>query len=163
MSQIEIHRCIGQLAQILSARGLQLACAESCTGGWIAKVCTDLAGSSKWFERGFVTYSNEAKMEMLGVEYEILEKFGAVSESVAQQMARGACHSSHAQLAVAVTGIAGPDGGTPEKPVGTVCFAWCLPEEILSSETVWFKGDRDSIRQQTVHHVLSGLVARLNQ
>jgi nicotinamide-nucleotide amidase len=161
MSQSEIQRCVDQLAASLSDLGLRFASAESCTGGWIAKCCTDKAGSSSWFDRGLVTYSNEAKMEMLGVKLEALERFGAVSEAVACQMAAGACHSSNAQVAAAVTGIAGPGGGTPEKPVGTVCFAWCLPENQQFSETVCFAGNRDSIRRQSVHHALAGLVSRL--
>jgi nicotinamide-nucleotide amidase len=150
----------GELATKLTARGWKLSTAESCTGGWIAKCCTDLAGSSGWFERGFVTYSNEAKREMLRVDAASLEQRGAVSREVALQMADGARRSARAQIAVAVTGIAGPDGGTTDKPVGIVWFAWSLPGR-SEAERLCFEGDRDAVRRQTVASALQGLIDRL--
>lgn len=147
-----------QLAGLLLQRGLRLATAESCTGGLIAATCTDLAGSSEWFERGLVTYSNEAKTEMLGVDPALIATHGAVSEPVARAMAAGALVHSRAQVSVAVTGIAGPGGGSDTKPVGTVWFAWGLPGGVRS-EVQRFDGDRAAVRQATVRHAL----ARLNQ
>lgn len=146
------------LAAELKAHGRRLVTAESCTGGWVAKVCTDLPGSSEWFERGFITYSNEAKRELLGVPAVTLERYGAVSEAVAKSMAEGALSRSSADYAAAVTGIAGPDGGSPEKPVGTVCFGWAGPDSALITETCLFSGDREAVRRQTVAHVLRGLL-----
>jgi nicotinamide-nucleotide amidase len=125
-NDIELEALARQVAQALLARQLKLATAESCTGGLIAGVCTAIAGSSAWLERGFVTYSNEAKTEMLGVDAALIAQHGAVSEPVARAMAEGALARSHAQVAVAVTGIAGPDGGSPSKPVGTVWFGWAF-------------------------------------
>ena len=161
------------LAQALMQHGWMLATAESCTGGLIAARCTDLAGSSDWFERGFVTYSNEAKHELLGVDLALITEHGAVSEAVAQAMALGALRHSQAQVAVAVTGIAGPTGGSADKPVGTVWFAWALPSDTgptLGAETAWvktecqrFDGDRAAVRAATVHHALDTLVRWLNQ
>lgn len=145
----------------LKAQGRTLALAESCTGGWIAKCCTDLAGSSAWFEAGFVTYSNRAKSEALGVRAASLQRYGAVSEIVAAEMARGARSAAHADWAISVTGIAGPDGGSPDKPVGTVCFGWVGPDDEPETETCRFDGDRDEVRRQTVAHALDGLLARL--
>ena len=152
---------VEQLSAILLARGWRLACAESCTGGWICKYCTDLAGSSAWFDRGYVTYSDGAKRDMLDVQAATLERHGAVSEAVARQMALGALRRSAAEAALAVTGIAGPDGGSVQKPVGTVWFAWVLQGTEASSECVCFTGDRDSVRRQTVRHALQGLLNRL--
>lgn len=149
------------VAAELKAHGRMLALAESCTGGWIAKVCTDLAGSSAWFERGLVTYSNLAKSEELGVSPALLQRYGAVSEVVAAAMARGARAAAHADWAIAVTGIAGPDGGSPDKPVGTVCFGWVGPDDEPETETCLFAGDRDAVRRQTVGHALDGLLERL--
>ena len=161
------------LAQALMQHGWMLATAESCTGGLIAARCTDLAGSSDWFERGFVTYSNEAKHELLGVDMALIAEHGAVSAAVAQAMALGALRHSQAQVAVAVTGIAGPTGGSADKPVGTVWFAWALPSDTgptLGAETAWvktecqrFDGDRAAVRAATVHHALDTLVRWLNQ
>lgn len=151
------------LAAELKAHGRRLVTAESCTGGWIAKVCTDLAGSSDWFERGLVTYSNDAKMSLLGVRAADLHRFGAVSEEVAAAMAMGAVRNSDADYAVSVSGIAGPGGGSPEKPVGTVCFGWALSDDTAESETCLFAGDRDAIRRQSVAHALDGLLARLGR
>ena len=151
---------VSELATKLTAMGWKLSTAESCTGGWIAKCCTDLAGSSGWFERGFVTYSNEAKREMLRVDDASLEQQGAVSREVALQMADGARRSAGTRIAVAVTGIAGPDGGTTDKPLGTVWFAWSLAGR-SEAEMLRFKGDRDAVRRQTVAHALQGLIDRL--
>ncbi len=149
------------LAVRLKAGGRKLATAESCTGGWIAKVCTDLPGSSAWFECGLVTYSNRAKHQQLRVSAASLQQFGAVSEIVAAEMARGAREAGHADWAVSVSGIAGPDGGTPDKPVGTVCFGWVGPVDEPETETCLFYGGRDEIRRQTVAHALQGLLDRL--
>jgi len=149
------------VAAALKAQGRTLALAESCTGGWIAKCCTDLPGSSAWFEAGFVTYSNRAKSESLGVRAASLRRYGAVSEIVAAEMARGARDAAHADWAISVTGIAGPDGGTPDKPVGTVCFGWVGPDDEPETETCLFAGDRDEVRRQTVAHALDGLLSRL--
>lgn len=149
-----------QLARALQQRGWMMATAESCTGGMIAARCTDLAGSSLWFERGFVTYSNAAKTELLGVPANMIVQDGAVSESVARAMASGAVAHAQAQVSVAVTGIAGPSGGSPDKPVGTVWFAWQVDGR-LSSELRRFAGDRASVREATVVHALQGLLQRL--
>jgi len=153
------HLCI-QLADALRARGLMLATAESCTGGLIAGACTDLSGSSDWFERGFVTYSNAAKTELLGVPAALIDAHGAVSEPVARAMAEGAVAHSHARLSVAVTGVAGPTGGSADKPVGTVWFGWCVNGS-THSECQRFDGDRAAVRAATVRHALAGLLARL--
>lgn len=149
-----------QLAQALQSRGWMMATAESCTGGMIAARCTDLSGSSQWFERGFVTYSNEAKSEMLGVPAALIAQHGAVSEAVACAMAQGALQHAHAQLSVAVTGIAGPTGGSADKPVGTVWFAWCVNGH-TSSERRLFEGGRTAVREATVLHALRGLLTRI--
>ncbi|MDB5744101.1 MAG: CinA domain protein [Polaromonas sp.] len=148
------------LAEILQQKGWWLATAESCTGGMIAAACTDLAGSSNWFERGFVTYSNEAKTELLGIAAALIREHGAVSEEVARAMAAGAIGHSRAQVAVAVTGVAGPGGGSPAKPVGTVWFGWATPTGVIS-ELRHFDGDRAAVRQATVCHALQRLVALL--
>jgi nicotinamide-nucleotide amidase len=152
-----VQAACAELAAQLAAQSWMLATAESCTGGMIAAACTDLAGSSGWFDRGFVTYSNEAKAEMLGVNANLIQRCGAVSQEVAQAMARGALEHSNAQLAVAVTGIAGPTGGSDAKPVGTVWFAWASPTQ-LHSECRRFPGDRAQIRLATVQHALAGLL-----
>lgn len=145
----------------LKAKGLKLAAAESCTGGWIAKALTDVAGSSVWFERGFITYSNKAKLAMLGVRQASLDAHGAVSETVVREMAEGAADWSLAQVAVAVSGIAGPDGGSPEKPVGTVWIGWRWADGKVFCRHFLFQGDRESIRRQTVLAALEGLKAGL--
>ena len=152
------------VGQALKERGLLLACAESCTGGWVAEVVTATSGSSNWFERGFVCYSNAAKQEMLGVRAETLTACGAVSEETAQEMAAGALKHSHAHLALAITGIAGPDGGTPDTPVGTVCFAWSRVDRKLApaNETCRFSGNREQIRRQAVMHALNGILSLLD-
>jgi len=146
------------LAEALRQRHWRLATAESCTGGLIAAACTDLAGSSDWFERGFVTYSNEAKQELLGVPAALIATDGAVSQSVAEAMARGAVAHARAEVAVAVTGIAGPGGGSAAKPVGLVWMAWALPGRVWSEHRV-FAGDRAAVRAQTVAHALGQLLA----
>lgn len=148
---------VEQLAQQLQQRQWMLVTAESCTGGLIAGACTDLSGSSNWFERGFVTYSNEAKTELLGVDAALITQHGAVSEPVARAMAKGALTHSHAQVAVAVTGVAGPTGGTPDKPVGLVWFGFALPGQALT-EQMNFAGDRAAVRAATVQHALRRLV-----
>ena len=152
---------IQDLATQLRRRGWLLATAESCTGGLIAAACTDLAGSSDWFERGFVTYSNAAKTELLGVPAALIAQHGAVSEPVARAMAEGALAHSRAQLSVAVTGVAGPSGGSADKPVGTVWFGWCVGRR-TDSERMRFAGDRAAVRAQTVVHALQGLLVRLD-
>jgi nicotinamide-nucleotide amidase len=156
----EFEKLIADLAVKLTERGWMMTAAESCTGGWIAKCCTDLAGSSAWFDRGFVTYSNAAKKELLGVGAGLLETAGAVSREVALQMAQGARFRAGVNIAVAVTGIAGPDGGTTDKPVGTVWFGWST-EGSNDAELKRFHGDRDAVRRQTVAHALQGLIERL--
>ena len=147
-------------AQLLS-RGEWLATAESCTGGWVAQSITAIAGSSAWFDRGFVTYSNAAKQEMLGVTEATLERHGAVSEATARAMAQGAIAHSRADWAIAITGIAGPGGGSPEKPVGTVCFAWAQRDGGCEAQTCVFAGDRAAVREQSVIQALRGLLARI--
>lgn len=144
----------------LKARGLMLVTAESCTGGWVAMEATAIPGSSDWFERGYVTYSNAAKRESLGVSEQTLGHHGAVSEEAAREMALGALKHSRAQVALAVTGVAGPSGGTRDKPVGTVCFAWAQGSTI-SSETRRFEGDRESVRRQSVVRALQGVLELL--
>ncbi len=151
------------LGRRLAQRGELLAVAESCTGGWVAKVCTDIAGSSAWFDRGFVTYSNAAKRAMLGVPAETLEAHGAVSEQTVVAMARGALANSDAAWTLAISGIAGPDGGTREKPVGTVWFAWAGADGWLLSELKCFTGDRAAVRRQSVAHALLVLLHRLER
>ncbi len=151
---------ITALAERLLARQWMLATAESCTGGMIAAACTDLAGSSAWFERGFVSYSNAAKTELLGVPAELIARHGAVSEPVVRAMASGALAHSRAQVAVAVTGVAGPSGGSADKPVGTVWFAWATPQGLWSERQV-FAGDRAAVRSATVRHALAMLLQRL--
>ena len=153
---------IQDLATQLRRRGWLLATAESCTGGLIAAACTDLAGSSDWFERGFVTYSNAAKTELLGVPAALIDQHGAVSEEVALAMAEGAVRHSHAQVSVAVTGVAGPTGGSPDKPVGTVWFGWCVADA-THSELRRFAGDRAAVRAATVRHALGRLAQLLAQ
>jgi nicotinamide-nucleotide amidase len=147
----------------LKASGQQLVTAESCTGGWAAQVVTSVAGSSAWFERGFVPYSNEAKQESLGVSADVLKTHGAVSEETAREMALGALSRSKGTVALSITGVAGPAGGSASKPVGTVCFAWAAkPAGSVRSETRHFSGDRESVRRQSVVHALEGLIKLLD-
>lgn len=151
-----------KLATALSQQALTLATAESCTGGLVSATLTDIAGSSTWFDRGFVTYSNQAKSDMLGVRTDTVVRFGAVSEETAREMAAGALANSQADWAISITGIAGPGGGSSDKPVGTVCFAWCQRGMEVQSEIQHYAGDRQSIRQQALEHVLMGLLLRLD-
>jgi len=157
----ELETLAERLGLVLLARGEWLTAAESCTGGWLAQSATAIAGSSNWFERGFVTYSNRAKVEMLGVPETTLERHGAVSEATARAMAQGALVHSHADWALAITGIAGPSGGSPEKPVGTVCFAWASKTGGCTARTCHFPGDRAAVREQSVRHALEGLLSSL--
>lgn len=159
-SEHSTHNLCGLLADLLQNQGFKLATAESCTGGMISAACTDLAGSSNWFERGFVTYSNEAKTELLGVDAALIEAQGAVSEAVARAMAFGAQRHSAAEVSIAVTGIAGPSGGSAAKPVGTVWFGFSV-QGSLHSEMMRFEGDRAAVRQQTVLHALRRCIALL--
>lgn len=154
----ELAKRVGRL---LKKRRLKLVTAESCTGGWAAQAVTAIAGSSDWFDRGFVTYSNEAKQELLKVKTGTLRKHGAVSEETAREMARGALARSRASVALSVTGVAGPGGGSRDKPVGTVCFGWAK-RGTLRSETRHFKGDRRSVRRQSVIHALKGVISLLD-
>jgi nicotinamide-nucleotide amidase len=148
------------LAERLQQRHWMLATAESCTGGLIASRCTDLAGSSAWFDRGFVTYSNGSKVQMLGVSDAMIAQYGAVSEPVVKAMALGAVYRSAAHVSVAVTGVAGPSGGSPEKPVGTVWLAWCI-DSCVHTELMQFTGDREQIRESTTAHAIEGLLKRI--
>ena len=156
MQDAQLEQLARKTGLLLQARGLSLATAESCTGGWIAKLMTDIPGSSHWFERGFVTYSNAAKTDLLGVRRDSLALFGAVSEQVALQMAEGALMRSRADVSVAVTGVAGPGGGTALKPVGTVWLAWASGDKLFA-ERRWFPGDREQVRRQTVACALQGI------
>ena len=156
VSDPSLVRAVENLAQVLVRRNWKLATAESCTGGWVAKCCTDVSGSSAWFDSGFVSYSYDAKVAQLGVIREDLEAHGAVSEQIAAQMALGARSRSGAELTLAATGIAGPGGGMPGKPVGLVCFGWSVRGGILSTDQRVFSGNREAVRRQTVLHALQG-------
>lgn len=160
-SDAHIGELVRRIAAALAARSARIAVAESCTGGWLAKALTDEPGSSQWFGYGFVTYSDEAKQALLGVAPETLATHGAVSEDVAEQMATGARLASAAEVAVAITGIAGPGGGTAAKPVGTVCIAWAGPGVQLLATTRRFTGDRAAIRRQSVIAALEGALVQL--
>jgi nicotinamide-nucleotide amidase len=153
-----LYELAERAGRALEARGWVLTTAESCTGGWVAEAITMVPGSSAWFDRGFVTYTYVSKREMLGVRAETLEAHGAVSEAVVREMVQGALKSSHAQVALAVSGTAGPSGGTAEKPVGTVCFAWAAAESEPRTETHHFAGDREAVRRQSVMHALTVLI-----
>ena len=155
----KLSRTVGER---LKSAGATLVTAESCTGGWVAQTLTSVAGSSDWFERGFVTYSDDAKREMLGVRPETLSRHGAVSEETAREMAHGALERSRGTLALAVTGIAGPGGGSAAKPVGMVCFAWAGKSGGVRSETCSFRGDRESVRRQSVLRALEGVLQALD-
>lgn len=153
------------LAELLLARGWKLALAESCTGGLVCATLTELSGSSEWFERGYITYSNQAKTECLGVPAELIASYGAVSEPVARSMAQGAQRNAGANIGVSITGIAGPTGGTAKKPVGTVCFGWTIQnaagENVTTCQTKLLSGDRQAIRQQAAEYALAGLLQLL--
>jgi nicotinamide-nucleotide amidase len=160
-----VDESLNTLATLIGARlkagGLMLASAESCTGGWVAQVVTSVSGSSAWFDRGFVTYSNQAKHDMLGVRDETLDTHGAVSEPTAREMAAGALERSRAGITLAITGVAGPTGGSLDKPVGMVCFAWAQRGGTVDSETRRFEGDREAVRRQAVIRALQGVIERL--
>jgi nicotinamide-nucleotide amidase len=151
------------VAKRLKASGGMIVTAESCTGGWVAQELTAIAGSSSWFDRGFVTYSNEAKQEMLGVRAETLKQHGAVSEETAREMAQGALVNSRGTVALSITGIAGPSGGTAQKPVGTVCFAWATNAGAVRAETKRFSGDREAVRRQSVDYSLAKVLEVLDE
>ena len=157
MTDSELMQLSEQVGQALKARGATVTTAESCTGGWVAKVITDIAGSSAWFERGFVTYSNEAKAQMIGVREETLAQHGAVSEPVVVEMAIGALKAARADYAVAISGIAGADGGRVEKPVGTVWFAFATARGEGITRRECFSGDRDAVRRQATAYALQTL------
>jgi nicotinamide-nucleotide amidase len=162
MEDSTLYELAERLGAELKQRGLMIATAESCTGGWIAQAITAVPGSSEWFERGYVTYTYISKREMLGVRSETLGTHGAVSEETVREMALGAVERSHAQVSVAVSGTAGPSGGSPGKPVGTVCFAWAV-ENAVESDTRHFGGDREAVRREAVVHALTGVLKRLSQ
>ena len=159
---MQTQQAVARLSHVLLQKQWMLASAESCTGGMVAAACTDLAGSSAWFERGFVTYSNAAKIQQLGVDAALISQHGAVSEAVARAMAQGALLHSKAQVTQAITGVAGPAGGTLDKPLGTVWFAWATPQG-LHSEVRHLEGDRAAVRLATQAHALGQLLALLNQ
>jgi nicotinamide-nucleotide amidase len=158
MAGTELDALARRVGEALAARGWRLASAESCTGGWIAEAVTAISGSSAWFDRGFVTYSKEAKMDMLGVSAQTLADHGAVSEATVREMAEGALVHSLADVAVAVSGVAGPTGGTAAKPVGMVCIAWATKSAPTRSLTLHFAGDRTAVRRQTVIRALDGIL-----
>lgn len=159
----DIATLSARLGEALLARGWRLATAESCTGGAVAAAITDIAGSSQWFDRGFVTYSNRAKQEMLGVRAETLQRYGAVSEATVREMVSGAIARSGVETALAISGIAGPGGGTPEKPVGTVCFAWATACGGPLTRTVLLSGDRLAVRAASVVTALQGLLDEITR
>jgi nicotinamide-nucleotide amidase len=162
-SDVELKRLAERVGRHLLKAGRRAATAESCTGGWIAKVLTDIAGSSQWFSEGFVTYSDESKVRRLGVPRAVLRKHGAVSEATARTMASGALRRSKAHAAVAVTGIAGPGGAVPGKPVGTVWLAWATRKGgaiRVATALRRFRGDRENVRRKTVRAALQGLLSR---
>lgn len=153
----ELTQLAQEIGQALSAKKLMLSFAESCTGGLASAIVTNISGSSAWFDGGVVTYSNQAKQDLLGVSAESLNQYGAVSEQVASEMASGLLKQGRADVVVSVTGIAGPDGGTPEKPVGTVCFAWAIKNSSVKTQRILFTGNRQEIRQQSVIAMLLGI------
>lgn len=157
----KVDELLHQLAERLVSRGWRMATAESCTGGWIAKVCTDLAGSSAWFDRGHIVYSYSAKEDLLGIDHADLLKFGAVSPEITMQMAKGARDRSGCAVTVSATGIAGPGGGMEDKPVGLVYFGWCVDGADVEYDSKVFPGDRKEVRQQTVLYALQGILSRL--
>ncbi|MDF1645010.1 MAG: CinA family protein [Pseudomonadales bacterium] len=159
MRNLDIQSLIVNLGQSLKSKNARMVAAESCTGGGLAQVCTSVAGSSDWFECGFVTYSNESKQSMLDIPSFVIDGSGAVSEQVAAAMAEGALRKSNAQVAVSITGVAGPGGGTLEKPVGTVWFGWAVEGQKTRTRRYRFRGDRNQIRAQAVEQALLGLLA----
>jgi len=167
MSDKKLTIIVNKIASSLIKANKKLTVAESCTGGWVAKVLTDLAGSSEWFDRGFVTYSNQAKHEMLGVKESTLESYGAVSQETVAEMATGALKNSHADFSLSISGIAGPGGGSEDKPVGLVWFSWAVKEnnklKVFTSKKKVFEGDRESVRYQSVEYVISELLKILKK
>lgn len=161
-SPIAAEILAAKLGEALLQRGEKVATAESCTGGGVSMAMTAIAGSSRWFERGFVTYSNEAKQEMLGVQSATLSAHGAVSSATVNEMAVGAIEHSRADWSLAISGIAGPDGGNPDKPVGTVWIAWAGPKGFQRSEHHLFTGDRQAVRTQAIHRSIEGLLEFIN-
>ncbi|MEJ2213234.1 MAG: CinA family protein [Gammaproteobacteria bacterium] len=158
---LSIEAQVANLATVLTEMQLSFACAESCTGGLLSKCCTDIAGSSEWFERAYITYSNEAKQQMLGVGAQLIQEHGAVSEPVARAMVSGVIENAPVQVAASVTGIAGPGGGSQAKPVGTVCFGFFTPVDGFQVETCHFDGDREKVRLQSVAYVLAHLLQHI--
>jgi len=154
----ELSQLAAQVGAALKTHGMLLASAESCTGGWVGEVVTSIAGSSHWYDRGFITYTNQSKQEMLGVSANTLAAYGAVSEQTVREMAAGALKHSHAHITLAISGIAGPGGATPGKPVGMVCIAWVLRSGVASSQTFQFQGDRAAVRRQAVIAALRGVL-----
>lgn len=152
-----------KLGQELFQQGLMLVTAESCTGGGVGQAITEISGSSGWYDRGYITYSHQAKQEMLGVGETTLDQHGTVSEQTAKEMLIGALNRSHAQIGVSITGIAGPGGGTAQKPVGMVCFAWGKKDDLMYSETHYFDGGRAAIRQQSIAVALQGIIDLIKQ
>ena len=163
MSKISLKKIAKRVSASIIKHEQCLAAVESCTGGWVAKVLTDLPGSSAVLDCSFVTYSNQAKQKMVGVKAETLEQFGAVSEETAAEMASGALNYSDATVSLSITGVAGPDGGTDKKPVGMVCFGWANKQGLLETETCHFLGDRHAIRKQAVMHALQGVESCLGK
>ncbi len=161
MIENDVNDLAVEFGRALAAAGLSLVTAESCTGGLVAKLVTDVAGSSSWFDRGFVTYTNRAKQEMLGVSKTSIADHGAVSEEVVRQMASGALAASRAQIAIATSGVAGPSGGSSEKPVGTVWFAWAYHGNSLVTDVQMFSGDRQGIRLRAAEHAMRRVIERL--
>lgn len=161
LNQTQLENLAAEVGARLLARGETLTTAESCTGGWVAQCLTAIAGSSAWFDRGFITYSNSAKQDILDVPAMTLARHGAVSEATARAMAQGALKHSPTQWSLAITGVAGPTGGSPEKPVGTVCFAWAEKEGGCQAETCHFDGERETVRALSVEHALKRLLEQL--
>lgn len=161
-SDAELFQLSEQLGELLKRKAWMLASAESCTGGWVGQLVTAVAGSSQWYDRGFITYTNLSKQEMLGVSAATLEAHGAVSEETVREMAQGALGNSRAQISVSVSGIAGPGGGTPKKPVGSVCIAWATTDGKLLSTTCRLGGEREEIRARAVAAALRGLIELLS-
>ena len=158
MNQKKLERISSELGELLKLKDYTFTCAESCTGGWVGHALTSIPGSSEWFGSSFVTYSYEAKTQILGVSSEDLDNFGAVSEEIVEQMVSGALHKSGANVGVAISGIAGPAGGTDTKPVGTVCFAWKMEGQDVITSTEYFAGERNEIRYSSVESALMGTI-----
>ena len=163
MADKRLYQLAERVGAALKSRALTLVTAESCTGGWIGEAVTMVPGSSDWYDRGFITYTYISKREMLGVKTQTLEQYGAVSEQTVKEMVAGALAASHAQVAVAVSGIAGPAGGMPGKPVGTVCLAWALKSGEPIAETRHYAGDREAVRRQAVERALAGVLELLGE